>query len=442
MRHRRALELTSRGAGGTAGIFLAALALASTVSATDIPDDIEASLTARTTLTYNKFALDTVDDASFTTPPVPSCDTGCMLVTGTETGNFPALVATVQRADGTPIASVKSIELLGKVSGLGTSRVVYHNQKNLLEHGIAMACLAVDPTSLLQVHVGGGKLTECARATYAPFAHSDRKGHAIVDAPYFSGLAKPTGKGAADDRCGKIAERRLVVRPSCVRLIVSGVAAVIGSYLREQKHPHQRRATIYPDPCTSDPCRVMGIVHSDHATARAMLPATATLADQQLLWDFDYRVVAIRPGEPGGAPSGAAAGGGAASRPTGAHNMVGIDPSAWYGMGYSRQTKIIDNFVKYGLSMAPCDDSNLGAPVIGSPAARHPTSPLNSLASHRLTSPPSRHRALSPSRPLAPPSRAHPVALRDVVCRSQPPPASPSTRAARATTSCTSSTEV
>jgi len=114
--------------------------------------------------------------------PRPSrpCSSGCWILGG---ASSETVLRTVQKADGSPVVSRKSAEHLAKLAGLPTSQVQKPSSGNgLLAEGVAQACLAAEPDSLVQVSVAAdGKLHACDPNVYLPFARSG----SMADSPYY-----------------------------------------------------------------------------------------------------------------------------------------------------------------------------------------------------------------------------------------------------------------
>jgi len=162
------------------GAWLLAIIIGASPALANIPSDAAQALRQQLPLSGSGRTVDTVCDYEFASAPSRPCSSGCWILGG---ASSETVLRTVQKADGSPVVSRKSAEHLAKLAGLPTSQVQKPSSGNgLLAEGVAQACLAAEPDSLVQVSVAAdGKLHACDPNVYLPFARSG----SMADSPYY-----------------------------------------------------------------------------------------------------------------------------------------------------------------------------------------------------------------------------------------------------------------
>jgi hypothetical protein len=233
--------------------------------------------------------IDIVDDTTFTTAPTPSCSiTGCWLLQLRK----PSLAEVVRCIRGRECGSKDSLKLLSEIAGhkevetfqlrTGAARTA------LLARPLAQACYALDHESIIQTTVKQGRLHVCDSSSLAPFANPE--------SPYESSRS-----------CSPLSQRRLVLRGTCMKLVVSNAAVwLAGAFkdLYDSSVKDDDRAQIVPSQaCLAQACiRAVNIPEGMHTAARGDLVAflgTSVYGNDipdRVLWKFDQQFISEPPG--------------------------------------------------------------------------------------------------------------------------------------------------
>ena len=260
------------------------------------------ALRDRTAYSVGKRVLDIVMDGMFSSPPSTSCSTGCWILNGKS--------SKLHACDASG-ACTRSRETQILLKDLSQSRSAneftfpHHADQGWLKPGLYQACAAVDPTSIFQVNLANGKLTECPlddlRTPFGKVTNDAAASRMDLDrsstpVPYYS---------RDDGFCGLVGTRYLVVRRSCLIMLTTGAAM----QLRDAFVPPDGAdpaLSFFRDGRSFLPARsvtVLGFGPAVLDTAAAELlanakdpaPAAQLTASHQVVWDFELRLLTRRP---------------------------------------------------------------------------------------------------------------------------------------------------